>query len=335
MGNSIGGATVKTGQVNSSTHIGATDAAGGAAKPAATKAAQETSAQRQTDQSGKLAEHQLEGQMLKAKAEREMNPISSNTTVDITNKDMRNQLLRSCPQINPISTAAGNGPHICGAAAVTNALVLSGKTPEQAKNNAQAVRDLAKNAPSGGVKLSPAEDSALKKMELGKMSPTDVEHVQQLMYRIGGKMPNGGVDISGGGLSTVQVGTMMTMLAKRGAFEGSSVTMHCNRQKSQFGEFDHWTTTVDGVHANSQDKNDKSTIKGGPPAELARGADNWQNELWLNTNNKPAELHCQIKGDGDKGKEHRALTIDTSKYDVGTLAELDFEFRTKTKKVSE
>lgn len=330
MGNPVGSATVSTGPIQSSNNIQSNEPASAPAKPA--EVSQEPTGAKATDQRGKVAEHQLEGEMMKAKAEREMAPISNNTTVDITNKDMRNQLLRSCPQINPISTAAGNGPHICGAAAVTNALVLSSKTPEQAKANAQAVRDLAKNAPSGGVKLSGAEDAALKKMEAGKMSPTDVENVQQVMYRIGGKMPNGGVNTSDGGLSTVQMGTMTTMLAKRGAFEGSSVTMHCNSQNGPNGKFDHWTTTVDGVHVNSQDKKDKSTVQGGPPANLARGTDNWQNELWLNTNNKPAELHCQIKGDGDTGKQHRALTIDTSKYDVGTLAELDYEFRTKTKK---
>jgi hypothetical protein len=329
MGNSIGSATAKAGQVNGSSNINSTDAGTPAAKPPAAETTQQPASSQGADP-GKLAERQLEGQMLKAKAEREMNPISANTTVDITNKDMRNQLLRSCPQINPVSTAAGNGPHICGAAAVTNALVLSSKTPEQAKANAQAVRDLAKNAP-GGVKLNPAEDSALKKMESGKMSPADVQHVQQLMYRIGGTMPNGGVNTTDGGLSTVQVGSMMTMLAKRGAFEGSSVTMHCNRQKGPNGEFDHWTTTVDGVHANSQDKSNKSRVHGGPPPELARGSNNWQNELWLNTNNKPAELHCQIKGDGDTGKQHRYIMIDTGKYDVGQLAELDYDFRTKTK----
>ena len=340
MGNPVGSATVRTGQINGSSNIQSTDAANGAAKPAASQSAQESATQRGQDPSGKIAEHQLDGQLSKAIAEREMNPVSPNTTVDITNKDMRTQLLRSCPQTNPVSKAAGNAPHLCGAASTANALILSSKTPEQAKANSQAVRDLAKNAPNGGVKLSPAEDAALKKMESGKMSPTDVAHLQQVLYRAGGKMPNGGVDISDGGLSTVQMGSMMTMLAKRGAFEGSSVTMHCNSQTGKNGTFDHWTTTVDGVHVNSQvindrDKTEKSVVQGGPPPSLARGTDNWQNELWLNTTNKPAELHAQIKGDGDKGKEHRAITIDTSKYDVGMLAELDFQFRTQTKKTSE
>ncbi|HSP07080.1 MAG TPA: hypothetical protein VLR94_07875 [Acidobacteriota bacterium] len=340
MGNPVGSATVRTGQVNNSSNIQAADANSAAAKPAESQSAQEPVAQRASDPSGKVAEHQLDGQLSKVMAERELNPVSPNTTVDITNKEMRNQLLRSCPQTNPISTAAGNAPHICGAAATANALVLSSKTTEQAKANAQAVRDLARNAPSGGVKLSAGEDASLKKMEAGKMSPTDVQHLQQVLYRIGGKMPNGGMNMSDGGLSTVQMGAMTTMLAKRGAFEGSSVTMHCNSQTGKNGTFDHWTTTVDGIHANSQvinerDKTEKSAVQGGPPAALARGTDKWQGELWLSPNNKPAELHAQIRGDGDTGKEHRALTIDTSKYDVDTLAELDFQFRTNTRKVSE
>src|SRR5262245_49105904 len=74
-----------------------------------------SSAKNGSDPRGKIAEHQLEGQMrnaqLMATAEREMNPVAPNTAVDITNKDLRTQLLRSAPQINPVSNAAGNGPN--------------------------------------------------------------------------------------------------------------------------------------------------------------------------------------------------------------------------------
>jgi hypothetical protein len=228
-------------------------------------------------------------------------------------------MLRQAPQVNPISIKAGNAGDICGGAAMSNALIMSSKTPEQAKANAKAVRDLAGSFDPDKVKLSKEEDQALKNMEGGKMSGVDAQHLQQVMYRIGQRMPLAGSNPEGTGLSTTQVGCAMSMLKARGAFEGSNVTMHCNRNtfKNTQGKedtIDHWTVTVDNNFANSQGPGNRSVVHGGPPPDRLKGSDNWQNELILNGHEKPPQMHMQFKQPNSKPNEYQEAVIDPSKY---------------------
>ena len=278
----------------------------------------------QSSDSGKAAEHAMSGYMvgvkLQAQAEREMPPIKPNQQIDLTDKDYRNHMLRGAPQINPVSTKAGNGPDICGGAAMANALVLSSKTPEQSHANAKAVRDLAGsfNPP---LKMTKEEDQALKNMEKDKptLSSVDTQHMQQLMYRIGQRMPLAGANPSGTGLSTTQVGCAVSMLKARGAFKDSDVTMHCNRntfqdeQKKNYS-IDHWTVTVDRTYANSQGVGNRSVVHGGPPNDHLKGSPSWQNELKLYGNEEPPKIYMQFKQQNNKPNEYHEAIIDPNKY---------------------
>jgi hypothetical protein len=264
---------------------------------------------------GKLSEHALEGQMmnvtLTAKAEREMAPIGLTQKVDITNPDLRNQLVRNAPQVNSISRKEGNENDICGAAATTNALILSSKTKDQAQANAKAVRDLA-NSYDPPIKIKPEEDIALKSLASGRMSPLDAEHMQQLMDRIGHRQPQMQPNPSGLGLSTAQVASMTTKLSAFGAFQGASVRMHCNTLPTGA---DHWTVTVDRTYANSAGgaKYDRSQVYGGPPPEVQKGNPRWQNEIILDNSEKPPKVYTQFKQPGEGNVYHEA-TFDTSRY---------------------
>ena len=259
----------------------------------------------------------------------QMNP---NQPVDLSNKELRNDMLRNAPQINPI--AGENGPHACGGAAMANALILSSDTPEKAKANAQAVRksvdEIAAqdktNHSKVPLKLTGAEDAALKRMETGKMSANDSMHLQQIMYKLGQRAPIGGIsNPSGDGLSTSQIASTMAMLKGKGAFEGNSVTMHC--QRSDTG-FDHWTTTVDGTHVNSQaGSQNRSVVMGGPPAEANKNNQGWQGEIWLNPNSDKKEIFVQFRGAEDK--PHEAV-LESGKYETADKM-WDFEQDLKTK----
>jgi hypothetical protein len=292
----------------------------------------------QSSDSGKAAEHAMSGYMvgvkLQAQAEREMPPIKPNQQIDLMDKDYRNHMLRSAPQINPVSTKAGNGPDICGGAAMANALVLSSKTPEQSHANAKAVRDLAGSL-TPPVKISPEEDQALKNMEKDKptLSAVDTQHMQQLMYRIGQRMPLAGSNPSGTGLSTTQMGCAMSMLKARGAFKGSDVTMHCNRntfqdEKKNNYSIDHWTVTVDRMYANSQGPGNRSVVHGGPPADHLKGSQNWQNELTVYGNEEPPKIYLQFKQQNNRPNEYHEAIVDPNKYkDPNDMLKFEDEMR--------
>jgi len=304
------------GSVNQSSNVQSTSADDSAKSAPKTEEAKQAQASSPSEQDhGKISEHQLGGQMmnvsLTAQAEREMGPIAPNQKVDITNQDLRNQLVRNAPQVNDISKKAGNANDICGGAATTNALILSSKTPEQAQKNSKAVRDLA-NSYDPAVKIKPEEDAALKGLAEGKMSPVDTQNMQQLMDRIGHRQPQLQSNPSGLGLSTSQIASMTTKLSAHGAFEGAAVKMHCNTLPTGA---DHWTVTVDRTFANSAggSKYDKSQVYGGPPSEVQKGNSQWQNEIILDNSEKPAKVFTQFKQPGEGNVYHEAV-FETSKF---------------------
>jgi hypothetical protein len=279
---------------------------------------------------------QFAGIKLQAQAERELPAVQKNQKVDITDPEMRNQMMRSAPQVNEISKKAGNENDICGGAAMTNALIMSSKTPEQAKANAQAVRDLAnsftkvdkENKSKTPFAMSAQEQQALKNMESGKMSPNDTMHMQQLMYRIGQRMPLAGSNPSGAGLSTTQIACAMTKLKANGAFPGNSdVRMHCTTLPTGA---DHWTVSVDRIHANSAGGKDynKSLVTGGPPPEVQKGSDKWQNEIIIDNNAEPApKVYAQFKQPGDTN-QYREATFDPNQHkDISSFGAFENEIR--------
>jgi hypothetical protein len=313
MSNPIGG---PTGPPSTPPSVPPSDAESKSKTEAPAENAQATGTPTSAPDQAKVSEHQWEGKMmsfaLQAQAEKELPAIQKNQQVDIFNQEQKNQLLRSAPQVNDISNKAGNGGSICGGAATTNALILSSKTPEQAKANAKAVRDLA-NSFSDPVKMKPEEEKALKSLEAGKMSPTDVQHMQQLMDKIGKRMPLAGQNPSGMGLSTTQIAAMTTKLSAHGAFKGADVKMHCNTLQNGTN---HWTVTVDRTFANSANGHpnyDKSIVHGGPPPELQKGRDSWQNEIILNNSENPPKVITQFKQGNDQN-QYRQAEFNTAEH---------------------
>ena len=267
------------------------------------------------------------GVKINAQAEREMAPLKRNQAVDITNPEMKTHLLRNSPQVNEVSKKEGNDGSICGGAAMTNALIMSSKTPEEAKANAKAVRDLTKTFYE--FKMKPEEETALKHMENGKMSPKDVEHMQQLMDKVGKRMPLAGANPSGMGLSTTQIACAMTKLSAHGAFKGSDVKMHCSTLPST-PPTDHWTVSVDGKFANSASgppKFDKSIVHGGTPSDVQKSSNTWQNEIQLNNSETPPKVIAQFKQPGDTNS-YRQATFNTAEHkDPGSVGAFESEIR--------
>ena len=298
--------------------------------PKPEEAAAQNNPQPSAPDHGKIAEHAFQGQMvsfaLNAQAEREMAPIGKNQPVDIHNQDMRNQLLRSAPQVNDISKKAGNDGDICGAAATTNALIMSSKTPEQAQANGKAVRDLIKTY-EPPIKVKPEEEKALKGLEAGKMSPTDVQHMQQLMDRVGQRQPLLGSNPNGLGLSTAQVTSMMTKLSAHGAFKDADVKMHCSTLPNGM---DHWTTTVDRTFANSAHGDpsyDKSLVHAGTPSGVQKGSDTWKNEIILANSENPPRVYAQFKQGNDQNQYREAVFNTAEHKDPTSVAAFEAEMR--------
>jgi hypothetical protein len=324
----IGGSS---GSPNQISNIDQTDAASAGKSAEKTEDASSKSAPTSSSPDhAKVTEHQFSGQMrslaLNAQAERELPAVQKNQQVDIHNPESRNQLLRSAPQVNDISKKAGNDGSICGGAATTNALILSSKTPEQAKANAKAVRDLAKSY-DPAIQVKPEEEAALKRLESGKMSPTDVQHMQQLMDRVGHRMPLAGSNPSGMGLSTTQVACMMTKLSAHGAFQGADVKMHCNALQN--GN-DHWTVTVDRTFANSAHGHpdyDKSLVHGGPPPELQKGREGWRNEIILANSETPPRVYAQFKQGNDQNVYREAVFNTAEHKDPTSVGAFEKEIR--------
>jgi hypothetical protein len=245
------------------------------------------------------------GVTLQTQAERQMVPLGPTQSVNLSDRSARLQLLRGCPQVNPVSAKAGNGEFLCGGAAMTSALVLSASDPAKAKANAAAVRKLAGSF-SIPEKLAPAEDKALSNMASGKMSPQDVQHLQQLMFRLAQRSGQG----AGGPVTVAQMGMLASTLAAAGAFQGSDVTFHNHKNNG----VDHWSCTAGGVHANTYGPGKKSLVYGGPPPELNKSNDVWKGELRLDAAASPPSLTMQTRGPQDTASQYREAHYDVTKY---------------------
>lgn len=175
--------------------------------------------------------------------------------------------------------------------------------------------------------MKPEEEKALKSLEAGKMSPTDVQHMQQLMDKVGKRMPLAGQNLSGMGLSTTQIAAMTTKLSAHGAFKGADMTMHCNTLPNGVN---HWTVTVDRTFANSahgQPNYDKSLVYGGPPPELQKGRDSWQNEIILNNSENPPKVITQFKQGNDRNEYRQAVFNTADHKDPTSVTAFENEIR--------
>jgi len=226
-----------------------------------------------------------------ATAEKEKPPMDRNKTVDIVGdspeaRERRVDLLRSTPQIN--KTSGPDGENRCGGASLASALILdSGKSADAAKKNAQSIRDvyggLYKDKDGNPKKLSQDQETALKNLEAGKLSPKDVEQLQNITYDITQKVHgqgSGGVNIDG-------MAEAVNMLRSKGGFAGGSdVKFHLNEGESSRAGGKHWTTTVDGVHVDTWPTNKiggKAVVTGfpgaGEPPGIGKGSKGWNGEI--------------------------------------------------------
>lgn len=114
----------------------------------------------------------------------ETTPVDINAGTTTDQLEARRALLASAPQVNAVAVRAGNSQSICGAAAMTNALILS----DDHGSNARALSSLAQRA---GVTPTDAQQAALDHFREGSLSPQDVEHLQQLTYRVAVKGETG------------------------------------------------------------------------------------------------------------------------------------------------
>lgn len=256
--------------------------------------------------------HDVGASMLSAKinnatAERELGPVDHKKKLDLNDPAARVELMRSTSQINPVSKKAGNGGLICGGASAANALIASGKTPEQRTANAEAVEKTAKNL---HVPLSADEQKALQAMKDGKMSPTDAAHLQQAMYRMGkaAGVPDGG---DPDGIGPRQMFALAGHLKAQGAFQGCDVKFHCNKTDIDGQKTNHWTMSVDGQWANSMNpsaKNQQYGIVWGENRGVSERNQNWEAEVSVSDD--------KVRGDykaGDTPDKHYRLEADVNK----------------------
>ncbi len=207
----------------------------------------------------------------------------------------RVELLRSTPQIN--KTSGPDGENMCGGTALTSAMILdSGKTspPDAAKKNADAIRavygDLCKDEQGKPKKLTEEQNTALKHLADGNVSPKDVEHLQKTLYEVTQKVQGQGE----GGVNDQGMVEAVNQLRARGGFAGGSdVKFHLNKGEASRPGGRHWTTTVDGVHVDTwptmydRDKpynnQGKSLVTGFPgasePDNLQKGKKGWEADV--------------------------------------------------------
>lgn len=246
-------------------------------------------------------------------------------SVNFLTPEGKKQLIENSSQVNPISQKAGNAQEVCGGASIANALVMSSNTPEQAKANAGALRAAAKNVTG----LTDAQDRALTNMEKGTMSPTDLQHLQQLSYGLvksqgqGEKLANAG-----------EMGMAVSLLKANGAFPGAQMVEFHNARLPPPGQANHWTVTVDGNHANSLDPQGNQGASFGPQTpenvQMQASNKNWRGGVMLLhvTGTEPTVdvNYRQAKPDGSgdmPGKMHSVTIEQLQQYKMSSKT--DFE----------
>jgi len=131
-----------------------------------------------------VAQREVKGPKAEAQRVAEDAQVNINSGSPQEQLEARKALAASTPQINDTSVKAGNSQSICGAAAMTNSLILTDKGGA----NAKAIESLASKA---GVQTSDEEKTAIQNFKDGKLSPKDVQHLQQVVYRTGVKGETG------------------------------------------------------------------------------------------------------------------------------------------------
>lgn len=159
----------------------------------------------------------------------------------------RQQLVEEVGQYNDVSARTMNGPDICAACSVVNAMILSG----DGKASAASLEKVFKNThPRVPPPMTNADASrALAALKSGTVSEFDVAVLQQVAAAVLGKMQAAAdvkTDDHSPGVSAAVLQRFIGALVEKGApLKGATFELSENSQGA------HWTTTNKGVHADS------------------------------------------------------------------------------------
>ncbi len=157
------------------------------------------------------------------------------------------QLVDEVGQYNDVSAKTMNGPDICAACSVVNAMILSG----DGKASAAALEKVFKNTHARvPPPMTNADASrALVALRSGKVSEFDVAVLQQVAAAVLSKMQTAADSKNNDhspGVSTPVLQSFIASLVEKGApLKGATFELSANSQGA------HWTTTSNGVHADS------------------------------------------------------------------------------------
>jgi hypothetical protein len=249
--------------------------------------------------------------------------VSPTQPLSVTDPAQRQKLIEGSPQVNKLSQELGNSQSVCAGAAMTNAILMDCKSPEDAKRNADAIQKLADNMKAwdhlpDGLDQGKVQE-AIDNLGKGKLSPENAQHLQQLLYSMAQQVQGGSKD---GLVDPTGMGTMVGLLQGAGAFKSSSPQFH---ETALPGGGNHWTVTVDGQHANSE----PAKVGQGPPDEMVLDSQNPKARAGINLSQGPPPstevLWRQQPGGGlpptKDGQAYR-VELDRSKLDPAQLRRL-------------
>ena len=201
-------------------------------------------------------------------------PVLSDTRVSVRSEAGARAVLADTPQVNDVSERAGTSQAICGGAAVTSAMLLSGN-PEA---NAGALRHMSE----GG--RSPEETTALDHLAEGSVSPRDVAYLQQLNYRLGAA--GAGHPLTEGGapylMRPSDMGRLTADIQNNGGMPGAHDVRYDEVHRPGPPEYDHWTATVGHTTVDSMAPGGGASVGTAGAAPTPRDP-NWQGSVALTT----------------------------------------------------
>ena len=174
-------------------------------------------------------------------------PAEELETFPLKEKTYREQLVTRVVQTNDVSAKTLNGPDICAACAVVNAMILSDHPAASAK----ALGDLLKNTHAKLPAPLRNDDAAraLKALRSGEVSEFDVAVLQQVAAAVLEKMQHAEDQKTGDrspGVSPHVLKSFVEALTRAHApLSGTTF------EPSETAQGAHWTVTRNGVHADS------------------------------------------------------------------------------------
>ena len=252
-----------------------------------------------------------------AHAEREMGTLGANEMVSFSgDREAMVHLMRGATQVNAVGGALGGDD--CGGAAATMALIADSFTPEHAAQNADSVT---KTAKAMGTTPTAAQQTAIQHLSEGRMSVSDVQQIQVLLYKSGQKFDSN----AAGGMSVGMEAGLVGMLRERGGLAHSTVDVNCNRQTVQGTSrtTDHWTVDIRNAAGQTfgntwrNDGKDRSALVMGAVGQHDRKSDGWQASIHSDSADKT--IKADFIQPGQAHAEHAHFDIGSSPSSKGQM----------------